>query len=114
VFHKELSTGSFSLALQDNVAAKKNFSFTPPKFGWYAISYSLYHQGQLLRTYDKYISVTPRFSGMVALGATETTGGWANADSPDVRRLAQHAFGCKMLAAARLNSQRTWMKLDSS
>jgi hypothetical protein len=79
VFGNQVLQSKFALPLQDNIEAKQAFSFTPPKMGWYTVSCDISHRGQRLLTIGEHFGVTTRFSGMNALAAGESPGGWTDA-----------------------------------
>ncbi|HEX8234709.1 MAG TPA: hypothetical protein VF600_02035, partial [Abditibacteriaceae bacterium] len=74
----QVAQGSFDLALQDNVEARKTFYFTPPRYGWYTVTFEVSHLGQVLQRFGKHIGVTPTYSGMWALAHGVSSGGWTD------------------------------------
>jgi hypothetical protein len=78
VLHNEITRGSFELPLQDNVEARQAFSFQPPRYGWYTITYEVSHLGQVLQRFGKHIGVTRPYSGMWTMAAGMSPGGWTD------------------------------------
>lgn len=75
-----VNAGTFTLNLQDTVEARKSMSFTPPKYGWYSITFELYDSVIDPRYYLQgnsiYFGVTADYAGMPKLAAGESPGGW--------------------------------------
>jgi hypothetical protein len=74
----QVAQGSFNLALQDDVEADKTVWFTPPRYGWYTVTFEVSHLGQVLQRFGKHIGVTPPFSGMWTMAHGVSQGGWTD------------------------------------
>jgi hypothetical protein len=60
----------------DKGQAIKTVSFTPPRFGWYAVQLQAYARKERLGGWQKHVGVTPRFPGMIELKQGELRTGW--------------------------------------
>src|SRR5579862_1187264 len=72
LYKHEIAKGTLRLRTQ-NGAAQQIVSFTPPKFGWYAVQ--LFAAGEQLG-WQQHVGVTPRYPNMHALAAGEVKNGW--------------------------------------
>ena len=66
-----ITRGRFELPPADGELAGQDFTWTPPRFGWYTVTTELSHQGRRLRGIGKLFGVTPRFPNMLALAEGE-------------------------------------------
>jgi hypothetical protein len=73
-----VAKGRFELPLTDREPAQRDFTWTPPRFGWYTVTAEMSHQGQRLRAIGRHFGVTPKYPGMVALAEGESAGGWGD------------------------------------
>ena len=89
--------GQFDLPLVNGRPARHDFTWTPPRFGWFTVTAELSRQTQRLRAVGKHIGVTPTYPGMVALAEGESVGGWCDvprqmfAGLPNIRLHCKHA-----------------------
>ena len=90
-----VATGRFPMPLADGVEARHAIAFTPPRYGWYAVTFEAREGDNLLTTIGQQIGVTPKYPSMIELKAGEVAGG-----TEDVPR---QAFTGLMLLRANTN-----------
>jgi len=73
-----ISGGKIDIPLVDGNAAKREITFTPSQFGWYAILCTISSDGEILQQIAQNIGVTPRFENMITLKEGEAVGGWVD------------------------------------
>ena len=71
--------GRFDVPLQNGVEAKQNFTWTPPRFGWYSVVCDVMQGEKVLQTFAKHVGVSPAFAGLETLEAGESVWGWEDA-----------------------------------
>ncbi|HKI34312.1 MAG TPA: NEW3 domain-containing protein [Gemmataceae bacterium] len=79
VWKNEIAKGTFPLPLRDGAEARHAVEFTPPRYGWYTVTFEAWQGDRFLAAVGKHLGVTPKFPGMPVLAAGESPGGWDDA-----------------------------------
>ncbi len=79
VYKKEWGKGDFKVALKDGEEARTNFTFTPPRFGWFTVEAEISANGERLLGIGAHGGVTPRYANMPVLNEGDSPGGWEDA-----------------------------------
>lgn len=88
VYKNEVGKGEVALKPAGG-AAKQTVSFTPPRYGWYAVVFDVMDNGQKATGVAAFIGVTPKFPGVHTLVAGEFRDDWNDE--------ARQAFGGFMM-----------------
>jgi len=79
VWKTEFARGTFRLPLRDGEEARHAVSFSPPRYGWYTVTFAVWEDKRFLMAVGKHLGVTPKFAGLPVLAAGDSPGGWDDA-----------------------------------
>ncbi len=79
VWKNEAAKGTFYMPLRDGEEARHSIFFTPPRFGWYTVTFEAWGGNRFLTAVGRHLGVTPKFAGMPVLAAGDSPGGWDDA-----------------------------------
>ena len=76
LWKNEIAKGQFPLPLKQGEEARHAISFTPPRWGWYTVSFHCAEGGEALTAAGGHLGFAPKYAGMPEMTEDGSKGGW--------------------------------------